>query len=110
MPLLLAHQWHLRTFGGAITAFFSFGMCASATYIVNDLLDMEADRRHPSKRGRPFAAGDLSAISGVGMVCLLMVGALALALALPHIFNALPGSAVLAHPYQFLEWLASIRW
>jgi 4-hydroxybenzoate polyprenyltransferase len=105
VPLLLAHQWHLRTFGGAITAFFSFGMCASATYIVNDLLDLEADRRHPSKRRRPFAAGDLSAISGVGMVCLLMAGAVLLALALPHIFNALPGDSVLAQPYQFLEWL-----
>jgi 4-hydroxybenzoate polyprenyltransferase len=105
VPLLLAHQWHLRTFGGAITAFFSFGMCASATYIVNDLLDLEADRRHPSKRRRPFAAGDLSAISGVGMVCLLMAVAVALALALPHIFNALPGNSVLARPYAFLEWL-----
>jgi 4-hydroxybenzoate polyprenyltransferase len=106
VPLLLAHQWRLRTFGGAITAFFSFGMCASATYIVNDLLDLEADRRHPNKRRRPFAAGDLSAISGVAMVCLLMVGAVALALALPRIFNALPGSSVLAHRYAFLEWLA----
>ena len=54
---------------------------------------------------RPFAAGDLSAIAGVVVVCLLMVGALVLALALPHIFNALPGTAVLAHPYSFLEWL-----
>ena len=100
VPLLLAHQWHLRTFGGAITAFFSFGMCASATYIVNDLLDLEADRRHPRKRRRPFAAGDLSAIAGVVMICLLMVGAVALALALPHIFNALPGTAVLAQSVQ----------
>jgi 4-hydroxybenzoate polyprenyltransferase len=105
VPLLLAHQWHLRTFGAVITAFFSFGMCASATYIINDLLDLEADRRHPNKRRRPFAAGDLSAIAGVEMVCLLMVCAVALALALPHIFNALPGSSVLAQPYAFLGWL-----
>ncbi|WP_158786931.1 UbiA family prenyltransferase [Granulicella sp. L46] len=106
VPLLLAHQWHLRTFGGAITAFFSFGMCASATYIINDLLDLEADRRHPRKRRRPFAAGDLSAIAGVVVVGLLMLGALVLALALPHVFNALPGTAVLASPYSFLGWLA----
>jgi len=106
VPLLLAHQWHLRTFGGAITGFFSFGMCASATYILNDLLDLEADRRHPRKRRRPFAAGDLSAIAGVMVMGLLMLGALALALALPHVFNALPGTAVLASPYSFLGWLA----
>jgi 4-hydroxybenzoate polyprenyltransferase len=105
IPLLLAHQWNPRTFGGAITAFFSFGMCASATYIVNDLLDLEADRRHPRKRRRPFAAGDLSAISGVVVVCLLLMGALVLALALPHIFDALPGADNLVHPYKFLEWL-----
>ncbi len=105
VPLLLAHQWHLRTFGGAITAFFSFGMCASATYIINDLLDLEADRRHPRKRRRPFAAGDLSGIAGVVVVGLLMLGALVLALAVPHVFNALPGTAVLANPYSFLGWL-----
>ena len=106
VPLLLAHQWNERTFGGAITGFFSFGMCASATYIINDLLDLEADRRHPRKRRRPFAGGDLSAVAGVGMVCLLMLGALILALALPHIFKALPGTARLEHPCKFLEWLA----
>src|SRR6202789_3927458 len=105
VPLLLAHQWNPRTFGGAITAFLSFGMCASATYIVNDLLDLEADRRHASKRRRPFAAGDLSAISGVGMVCLLMAGALALAVAVPPLFHALPGTVQLVRPYSFLEWL-----
>ncbi|MGA7155249.1 MAG: UbiA family prenyltransferase [Acidobacteriaceae bacterium] len=105
VPLLLAHQWNLRTFGGAITAFFSFGMCASATYIVNDLLDLEADRRHPRKRRRPFAAGDLSAIAGVEMVCVLMVAAVVLAVALPHIFGMLPGDSQLAQPYAFLEWL-----
>ncbi len=105
VPLLLAHQWHLRTFGRAITAFFSFGMCASATYIINDLLDMETDRRHLRKRHRPFAAGDLSAIAGVMVVALLMAGALVLALALPQVFNALPGTAVLANPYSFLGWL-----
>jgi 4-hydroxybenzoate polyprenyltransferase len=105
IPLLLAHQWNPSTFGGAITAFLSFGMCASATYIVNDLLDLEADRRHPRKRRRPFAAGDLSAISGVAVVCLLMLGALALALAVPHVVAALPGTGGLAYPYKFLEWL-----
>jgi 4-hydroxybenzoate polyprenyltransferase len=105
VPLLLAHQWYPRTFGAAITAFFSFGLCASATYIINDLLDLEADRRHPRKRRRPFAAGDLSAISGVAVVCLLMLCSLALALALPHIAAALPGEIDLAHPYKFLMWL-----
>ena len=68
VPLLLAHAWNPGTISGALVAFVSFGLCASATYIINDLLDLEADRRHPSKRRRPFAAGDLSAIAGVSAV------------------------------------------
>ena len=51
VPLLLAHQWNAATITGAVVAFFSFGMCASATYIINDLLDLETDRRHPRSVG-----------------------------------------------------------
>jgi len=105
VPLLLAHQWNPATFVGAAVAFLSFGMCASATYIINDLLDVEADRRHLRKRTRPFAAGDLSPITGVMMVVLLMIAALVLAIALPRIVDAMPGSYALVKPYKFLEWL-----
>jgi 4-hydroxybenzoate polyprenyltransferase len=105
VPLLLAHQWNPGTFGGAITAFLSFGMCASATYIINDLLDLEADRKHPRKRRRPFAAGDISAIGGVMAVVVLLVGALVLAVALPRIVIAMPGDYKLWQPYKFLGWL-----
>ncbi len=104
VPLMLAHRWHPRAMLAAVTAFLSFGMCASATYIVNDLLDLEADRMHPSKRRRPFAAGDLSAIWGVAVVCLLLLGSLALALALPSV-TAPPGSQRLLESSSFLEWL-----
>jgi 4-hydroxybenzoate polyprenyltransferase/phosphoserine phosphatase len=106
VPLLLAHQWNPGSFAGAITAFFSFGLCASATYIINDLLDLEADRKHPRKRRRPFAAGDLSAITGVAVVALLFVCAVLLALALPHIVRLMPGGSELYRPYKFLGWLA----
>jgi 4-hydroxybenzoate polyprenyltransferase len=105
VPLLLAHRWHTDVVVGAVVAFFSFSLCASATYIVNDLLDLEPDRRHPRKRNRPFAAGDLSAIAGVAMVALLMAVSLSLALLLPKIFVAAPGSDILPTPYRFLAWL-----
>jgi len=105
VPLLLAHAWNAATLTGAGVAFFSFGMCASATYIINDLLDIEADRRHPRKRKRPFAAGDLSPISGVLMVVTLMLAALVLAIELPQIFTNMRGGYDLPHPYKFLEWL-----
>jgi len=72
VPLLLAHALKLPLIFDALVAFLSFSLCASATYIVNDLLDIEADRRHPKKSRRPFAAGDLSVTAGVGIIVLFM--------------------------------------
>jgi decaprenyl-phosphate phosphoribosyltransferase len=43
-----------------IVAFAAFTFAASGTYFINDALDVEADRRHPTKRRRPIAAGDVS--------------------------------------------------
>jgi 4-hydroxybenzoate polyprenyltransferase len=68
LPLLLAHDLRQRQLLTALIAFLSFSLVASATYIVNDLLDIEADRRHRRKRLRPFAAGDLSAVQGFAIV------------------------------------------
>lgn len=108
LPLLLAHAWArphpMGAMLGAVVAFFSFGLCASATYIVNDLLDIEADRRHLTKQRRPFAAGDLSAISGVAVVLLFLVLSAGLALLLPVIV-AHVGMPMRA-PYSPLGWLA----
>ncbi len=42
-----------------IQGFISFSLLASAIYILNDLIDVEADRQHPRKRLRPIAAGEL---------------------------------------------------
>ena len=50
-------QWHELWL--TMVTFVAFCCAASATYIWNDLLDVEADRRHPTKRRRPIAAGDL---------------------------------------------------
>ena len=44
----------------AVLAFASFCFAASGIYIWNDLLDVDADRRHPTKRDRPIASGELS--------------------------------------------------
>ena len=106
VPLLLAHAWNAATVAAAVVAFFSFGLCASATYIVNDLLDIEADRRHLRKRRRPFAAGDLSAFAGVGAIVVMMIVSVVLALLVPRLFAAMPGGYVLPEPYHFIGWLA----
>jgi len=86
VPLLLAHALRLPQVLNTLLAFLCFSLCASATYIVNDLLDIEADRRHPKKRHRPFAAGDLSAGTGVAIVVLFLAAAFTGAAFLPRAF------------------------
>lgn len=66
--------------------FVIFGLLASAGYVINDLLDLEADRQHRTKRFRPFAAGELSARAGACGVAALIVGALALSVLMPLAF------------------------
>ena len=106
VPLVLAHAWAPGLLAGATLAFYSFGLCASATYIINDLLDLEADRQHPRKRRRPFASGDLSALSGVVVVILFLAASLTLALLVPHAIAALsPQLLYLIKPHYFLLWL-----
>lgn len=59
VPLLAAHQVTGQTLGQALLAFLAFCAVASGVYLLNDLLDLRADRAHPRKRLRPFASGDL---------------------------------------------------
>ena len=107
LPLLLAHAWHgprmAASLVGAVLAFLSFGLCASATYIVNDLLDIDADRRHHSKRRRPFAAGNLSALSGAAVSATFLVGSALLAVLLPRLVAV--SGAPLENPWSFVRWL-----
>jgi 4-hydroxybenzoate polyprenyltransferase/phosphoserine phosphatase len=106
VPLLLAHAWAPGLIAAAALAFLSFSLCASATYIVNDLLDLEADRQHPRKRLRPFASGDLSALSGIAIVVFFLAASLVLALLVPHAIAALsPQLLFLIKPHYFLLWL-----
>jgi 4-hydroxybenzoate polyprenyltransferase/phosphoserine phosphatase len=105
LPVLLAHVRAAGPIAAACLAFLSFGFAASATYIVNDLLDLEVDRHHPRKRRRPFAAGDLSPIAGVATVFVFLSAALALALLLPRVLFALSPHFPWNGQGIFLEWL-----
>lgn len=74
---LAAHRLDAGTVAHALVAFAAFCLCASAAYVLNDLLDLEADRQHPRKRERVFAAGRLSPLAGLWLVPLLLLAALA---------------------------------
>lgn len=84
-PLLMSHQVASGSIAAVIAAFFGFSFIASANYLANDMLDIESDRRHPSKRLRPFAAGDLSVAAGISLAVALVAAAAAL---LPRLDSA----------------------
>jgi len=74
-----------------VTALFGFvvlGLLASVGYVVNDLLDLAADRRHDTKRHRPFAAGRLTPKAGVTAAAAMFAAATVIALALSPVFAA----------------------
>ena len=105
LPLVLAQrgdqwgQWLLLAF-----AFLAMGLCASAVYLVNDLLDLRADRLHPTKRTRPLAAGTLPVPIGIAAVPAVVAAAFVLAaLTLPGLFVA--GLAA----YTLSAWAYSVR-
>jgi 4-hydroxybenzoate polyprenyltransferase/phosphoserine phosphatase len=80
LPLLTSHRLLEPGLAGlAVAAFVSFGLVSSGVYVLNDLVDLEVDRAHPSKRGRPLAAGELPIWGGLLVGPLLLAASFALA-------------------------------
>ena len=79
--LLLSHHFgDPHSIWMACLAFAAFCCAASSVYVINDLFDLEADRRHPTKRNRPIARGDLSMRQALLAVTILLLGAIGLSL------------------------------
>jgi len=73
LPLFFSHLYlNVDALFSAALTFIVFSLCASGIYLVNDLLDIEADREHVTKRKRPFAAAKLRPVTGV-LASLLLV-------------------------------------
>jgi len=88
VPLLAAHSGgDFALLRQAVLAFFAFGFCASSVYILNDLLDINADRRHSRKMRRPFASGSLSIPLGLALKLVLVTLGFGLAHLLPQNFG-----------------------
>jgi 4-hydroxybenzoate polyprenyltransferase len=91
VPLLTSHSYTATAFLQAGLAFAAFSLCASAVYILNDLIDLDADRRHPVKYKRPFASGAIPLAHGAAAIPLLLILAFGGALA-----TSVPFAGVLA--------------
>ena len=82
IPLLTAFAFtDLGRIFTMLVAFMAFSLAASATYVVNDLWDIDNDRTHPRKRHRPFASAKIPILQGMGVAGVALALALVLAFA-----------------------------
>jgi 4-hydroxybenzoate polyprenyltransferase len=84
VPMLMAHEANdAARIHNAVVAFLAFCLASSATYIFNDLIDVEHDRAHRSKRRRPLSANEISR----GAALAIMLGCAAGSLGLARFIN-----------------------
>lgn len=85
VPILLNHDvFDAKALFYGLVAFVSFSLMASSIYLLNDIIDVEADRRHPTKCKRPLAAGEITKGQAYAMVPGLMIASGALTALLPR--------------------------
>lgn len=101
LPMLAAHKIEGSSFFASLLAFIAFSLVASSVYVLNDLLDLSADRVHPRKCMRPFAAGSIPIASGTWMVAgLLAIGAVIASFISPAFLGVLIGYYALTTGYS----------
>ena len=105
IPVIAAGQiLEATVFWTAAAAFLCFSLCASGGYLINDLIDIDADRKHPRKRNRPFASGALPAMIGAGAAVALIAAGMAGAVLIgPGLFAVLALYLLVTFLYSF--WL-----
>ncbi|MDN2567566.1 UbiA family prenyltransferase [Aquibium sp. A9E412] len=97
VPVILSHEYlDVGMLLACALAFVSFSAAASAIYVLNDFFDLALDRRHPTKRNRPFASGVLSMPFGLGAIAVLLTVSALTALFLPPLFWLVLGGYLVA--------------
>jgi 4-hydroxybenzoate polyprenyltransferase len=100
IPLLSVLPWTAWLSG--LVGFVCFGLCASSVYLVNDLLDLDADRAHERKRHRPIPSGELPLLTAILLALALLALAFVIAVwLLPPLFiSVLFGYWLLTNAYS----------
>ena len=90
VPLVTSHEIDsLSLIGLGAIAFLVFSLAASASYVINDLHDIKADRQHPTKCLRPLVTGEIATSTGYVLSTLLVLISVSVASwTLPPLFVA----------------------
>ncbi len=104
LPMLAAQDFTLGTLMAVVLGIIAFSFAASSIYIINDLLDLEADRMHATKFRRPFASGKVPIQIGMAAYVALAGVSVAIAAALSWTFLAV------IVVYMMLSLIYSLRW
>ncbi|NVK29558.1 MAG: decaprenyl-phosphate phosphoribosyltransferase [Gammaproteobacteria bacterium] len=100
---LFAKQWDLVTTYQTAITFISFCAISSSVYILNDITDIESDRRHPTKNSRPIASGSIPIKIAKNLMMALLITAITLSLIVSlwaTFFIVLYFSINIAYSYQ----------
>ena len=109
VPLLASQNFSSEAFFAVCLAAVAFSLGASSIYVLNDLLDLEADRSHPEKRFRPIASGDLPIPAAMRLSVFLALLAVCLALSVDRIVCLLT-LTYMAGSLSYSLWLKKRRW
>ena len=103
LPLLAGHVFQVEAAVQALLAFVAFSLCASGVYVLNDLIDLQDDRRHRTKCQRPLACGAIPLHQGMLAVPVLLGSSLIIAGVVSWAFLAvLMGYFALTTAYSLL--------
>lgn len=102
IPMIAGHKIDMETLVQSGLAFACFSLIASSVYLLNDLLDLSADRVHPRKHRRPLASGDLPLMLGSLFAPLLLAAGVGLGTLLgPAFLAVMAGYYVVTMGYSF---------
>lgn len=103
-PLIFAGEFfHPESIKASLLAFGLFCIASSATYIVNDLHDIERDRRHPTKsKTRPLAAGKVTVPMALGLLSILLALLVGGGFFAPRVMAVIAGYLLLNVAYSFV--------
>lgn len=89
LPMILSHRYgEAHMWFTSILASISFASLSSIVYIINDILDLESDRKHPENSHRPFASGQLSQAWSLLLIPVLLFSSISMAVYLGDYFFA----------------------